>query len=74
MADKVITLPKDAINKLLSMKREDETLTDVIMRIIGSVTNKEKLVELIEEMEPNEDLAKSIEDVYKKREDWNLRY
>ncbi len=73
MSDKIITLPKDAINILMKLKRKDETLTDVLLRIIGSLAKKDKLLEWLEGKEPNEDLASSIESVYEQRDEWTFR-
>ena len=73
MADDTIKLPKDAIELLLKLKRKNETITDVLMRIIGMVAKKDNFAEWIETKEPNEELASAIESVYQKRDEWTFR-
>ena len=67
MAEVTITLPEGAINTLMKLKQKDETIMDVLLRLIGSVTKKEEFLGWLERKEPNEDLGKSIEGVYKNR-------
>ena len=64
MGHKTLTISEEAYNALKKLKREGELFSDVILRITRSFS----LLEYIESTEFPQDLADSVEDVYKSRE------
>ena len=64
MGHKTLTISEEAYNALKKLKREGESFSDVILRITRSFS----LLEYIESTEFPQDLADSVEDVYKSRE------
>jgi predicted CopG family antitoxin len=66
MAHKTITISEEAYNALARMKKENESFTDVILRIASKKGDPKALLEFLEKMGPSEDLANSIEEVMKR--------
>jgi len=66
MAHKSITVSEDAYEALEHMKEGKESFTDVILRLSRRNNARHLLAELAR-MEPNEDLASSVERVYRQR-------
>jgi len=64
MGHKTLTISEEAYNALKKLKKGGESFSDVILRI----TKGASLLEYIESTEFSEDLAESIEEVYKSRE------
>ena len=64
MAHKTLTTSEEAYNALKKLKREDESFSDVILRITRSAS----LLDYIESTEFSQELANRIEEVYKARE------
>ena len=61
MATKTITITVDAYNRLKQLKKDDrESFSDLIIRI---TPEKRKLSDILEEYDPNPDLALSIQKI-----------
>ena len=73
MAHKSITVSEEAYNALSVLKKTNESFTDVIIRLTGQKGRKKRLLEWIETRETLEDLAGSVEEVYKNRSSWSFR-
>ncbi|MHA1168112.1 MAG: antitoxin VapB family protein [Candidatus Hodarchaeales archaeon] len=73
MAHKTITISEEAYNALAREKTEFESFTDVILRITRAKVKKQELLLWLDSIEPNEDLASAIEEVYKQRNEWKFR-
>ncbi len=63
MAHKTLTISEEAYNALKKLKREGESFSDVILRL----TKSHGLLEYVLSTEFSNDLAESIEEVYKSR-------
>ncbi len=64
MAHKTLTISEEAYNALKRLKREEESFSDVILRITRSAS----LLEYVESTEFSRELADRIEEVYRARE------
>ena len=64
MGHKTLTISEEAYNALKKLKKEGESFSDVILRI----TRSSSLLEYVESTEFPQDLADSIEEIYKSRE------
>jgi predicted CopG family antitoxin len=66
MAHKTITISEEAYEALAGVKAAKESFTDVILRI---VKKKEEgtLLDYVRSIEPDEEFAKTLEDVVKER-------
>jgi len=73
MAHKTITISEEAYNALARMKKENESFTDVILRIASKKGDPKALLEFLEKMEPNEELAHNIEEAMKETRKAKLR-
>jgi len=74
MAHKTITISEEAYNLLKDNKRENESFTEVIKRILSRKKNKEDLIEWLSGNKDLSDLADSVESVFDERKDINLRF
>ena len=74
MAHKTITISEKAYNSLKSLKKKNESFTDVILRITSSRKQKEDLIAWLNARSPSDDLIDSIDSVYKNRSEIELRY
>ena len=61
MAHKTITVSEEAYNALARKKKENESFTDVILRVTSDRGKASSLLKYIETLPKDEDLAKSIE-------------
>lgn len=73
MAHKTITISEEAYNALSREKKGNESFTDVILRMTGIKAKKEGLLQWINSMDANEDLAQAVDDVYRQRSGWKFR-
>ena len=66
MAHKTITISEEAYEALAGVKAAKESFTDVILKI---VKKKEEgtLLDYVRNIEPDEEFAKTLEDVVKER-------
>ena len=72
MAHKTLTISEESYNAMTELKREGESFSKLFLRLArnGSARN---LLEYVEGRRANEDLASSIERVYKKRQKTKFR-
>lgn len=73
MAHKTITISEEAYSLLKENKRENESFTEVIKRILSHKKKKEDLLEWISSNKDLSDLADSVELVFDERKNINLR-
>ena len=73
MAHKTITISEEAYNLLKENKRENESFTEVIKRILTQKKKKEDLIEWLSSKKDLSDLADSVESVFDDRKNTNLR-
>jgi predicted CopG family antitoxin len=73
MAHKTITISEDAYDALATRKKENESFTDVILRVTSDRGKASSLLKLVESWSPDEDLARSIESAMKKTRKAKLR-
>jgi len=62
---KTISLSDEAYNLLKSIKRKDESFSDVIKRLIGNKGNLTEILDLYPELRDSEDFEKAVEDARK---------
>jgi predicted CopG family antitoxin len=74
MAHKTITISEEAYNLLKENKRENESFTEVIKRILTHKKKKEDLIEWLSSKKDLLDLADSVESVFDERRNINLRF
>ncbi len=74
MAHKTITISEEAYNLLKANKKENESFTEVIKRILTNKRKKEDLLEWLSSKKDLSDLADSVESVYDERKNINLRF
>jgi len=74
MAHKTITISEEAYNLLKENKRENESFTEVIKRILSQKKKKEDLIEWLSRKKDLSDLADSVESVFDERKNINLRF
>ena len=73
MAHKTITISEDAYNSLNKLKKENESFTDVILRITLTEKKKNNLLLWIKSKKANSSLADSIHDTLNERDTVELR-
>ncbi len=73
MAHKSITVSEDAYNALRDQKKENESFTDVIIRLTGQKRRKKRLIEWLESKEPLDELAMAVEKIHQSRSSWSFR-
>ena len=74
MAHKTITISEEAYNLLKANKKENESFTEVIKRVLTVKKKKEDLIEWLSSKNDLSDLADSIEAVFDEREKINFRF
>lgn len=65
MAHKNITISEEAYLALAARKRDNESFTDVILRVTSDKGKASSLLKLIDSWSPDEDLARSVESAMK---------
>jgi len=63
MAHKTITISEDAYRELARMKRENESFTEVILRLTSERGSAKALLSYLERAGRDEELARNIESV-----------
>ena len=74
MVHKTITISEEAYNLLKENKRENESFTEVIKRILSQKKKKEDLIEWLSRKKDLSDLADSVESIFDERNNINLRF
>jgi predicted CopG family antitoxin len=73
MAHKTITISEEAYNALAIIKDPNESFTDVILRLASKKGDPKALLEFLEKMQPDEELARNIEGAMKETRAAKLR-
>jgi len=66
MAHKTITISEEAYEALAGVKAAKESFTDVILKIVKK-RKEGTLLDYVRSIEPDEEFAKTLEDVVKER-------
>ncbi len=74
MAHKTITISEEAYNLLKESKKENESFTEVIKRILKAKKKRKDFLDWLSSNKDLKDLADSVESVYTERKDIKLRY
>jgi predicted CopG family antitoxin len=72
MGHKTLTISEDAYAVLAGLKARGESFTDVILRLTAK-TRKGTLLDYVRTMKPDEEFAKSLEEIVKRRERAHIR-
>jgi predicted CopG family antitoxin len=72
MAHKTLTISEDAYAALARLKAGGESFTDVILRITAK-TRKGTLLDYVRTMKPDEEFAKTLDEIVKRRERSRVR-
>ena len=72
MPYKSITVSEEAYRELERIKEGKESFTDAILRLTRK-DNARRLLEVLHRLGPDEELAASIERVYRRRRDTRMR-
>lgn len=67
MAHKTVTISEDAYAALARLKVRGESFTEVILRLTTK-TRKGRLLDYVQTMKPDEELARTLEKIVKGRE------
>jgi len=73
VAHKNITISEEAYSALAMRKKENESFTDVILRVTSDRGKASSLLKLVESWSPDEDLARKIESAMKRTRKAKLR-
>ena len=73
MAHKTITISEEAYNLLKESKKENESFTEVIKRILKAKKKRKDFLDWLSSNKDLTDLADSVESVYSERKDIKLR-
>lgn len=73
MAHKNITISEEAYSALAARKKENESFTDVILRVTSDRGKTSSLLKLVDGWTPDEDLARSVESAMKSTRKAKLR-
>ena len=74
MAHKTITISEEAYNLLKNLKKENESFTEVIKRVLIAKKKRKDFLDWLSSNKDLKDLADSVESVYTERKDIKLRY
>ena len=74
MAHKTITISEEAYNLLKEYKKENESFTEVIKRLLQAKKKRKDFLNWLSSNKELTDLADSVESLYSKRKDIKLRY
>lgn len=74
MAHKTITISEEAYNLLKECKKENESFTEVIKRVLKAKKKRKDFLDWLSSNKDLTDLADSVESVYTERKDIKLRY
>jgi predicted CopG family antitoxin len=72
MAHKTLTISEEAYGALSRLKTHGESFTDVILRLTAR-TRKGSLLDYVRSMQPDEDFAKTLEEIVRCREGTRVR-
>ena len=73
MAHKTITISEEAYNLLKESKKENESFTEVIKRVLKAKKKRKDFLDWLSSNKDLTDLADSVESVYSERKDIKLR-
>ena len=73
LAHKTLTISEEAYNALAREKQENESFTEVILRMTSQRGKASSLLKVIEEMPADEELARNVESVMKKMRKSKMR-
>lgn len=74
MAHKTITISEEAYNLLKESKKENESFTEVIKRVLKAKKKRKDFLDWLSSNKDLTDLADSVESVYTERKDIKMRY
>ena len=74
MAHKTITISEEAYNLLKESKKENESFTEVIKRVLKAKKKRKDFLDWLSSNKDLTDLADSVESAYTERKDIKLRY
>ena len=66
MADETITISEEAYEALAGVKAAKESFTDIVLKIVKK-KKEDPLLDYVRSIEPDEEFAKTLEDVVKER-------
>lgn len=66
MAHKTLTISEEAYAALSRMKNGGESFTDVVLRLTAKA-RKGSLLDYVHKLEPDEDFAKTLEEIVRRR-------
>ncbi len=72
MAHKTLTISEEAYAALSRLKSRGESFTDVILKITAK-TKKGSLLDYVQSMPPDEELAETLEEIIRTRERTRVR-
>ncbi len=72
MAHKTLTISEDAYAALARLKVRGESFTEVILRLTTK-TRKGTLLDYVRTMKPDEELARTLEEIVKRRDRTRVR-
>lgn len=72
MAHKTLTISEEAYASLARMKSRGESFTDVVLRLAAK-TRRGSLLDYVRKMEPDEEFAKTLEEIVGSREQAQVR-
>ena len=72
MAHKTLTISEEAYAALARMKSRGESFTDVVLRLTAK-TRRGSLLDYVRKMEPDEEFAKTLEEIVASREQAQVR-
>lgn len=72
MAHKTLTISEEAYAALFRLKSHGESFTDVILRLTAR-THRGSLLDYVRSIQPDEEFAKTLEEIVRGRERMRLR-
>lgn len=73
MGHKTITISDDAYDALAKARNDNESFTKVILRLTSERTKASSLLEHLKNLDPDEELAKSVEETMRRTRSAQLK-